>query len=226
MSQQEGVIKFDLAFTPGPPLPAGDLTELNAWRRILYQVGLTGRDPARYEGLAFGNVSLRLPPFAAPPLQRPFAISGTQTGALAALGPEHYALVQSCDPACNRVSATGPVRPSSEALTHGALYALDTDLHCVLHVHSPLLWHQAAPLGLPATAADAAYGTPAMAAAVACLFADPGVRAGGILVMGGHEDGLVAFGASPEAAATVLLTWLARAYGAQGQLSQPTAGRG
>lgn len=217
MTQQEGVIKFELQFTPAPPLPMVELAELNGWRRILYQVGLTGCDPARYAGLGYGNVSLRLPPHAAPPLQRPFAISGTQTGRVAVLGPEHYALVRRCEPQANRVVAQGPIRPSSEALTHGALYALDPDLRCVLHVHSPLLWQQAGPLGLPTTDHAAAYGTPAMAAAVAHLYADPGVRAGGILVMGGHEDGLVAFGASPAAAGTVLLSWLARAYGAEEQ---------
>ena len=54
-------------------------------------------------------------------------------------------------------------------------------------------------------------GTPAMAAEVARLYADPAVRAGGILAMGGHEDGLVAFGASAEAAGTVLVRAFARA---------------
>ncbi|AMV71378.1 hypothetical protein JCM30471_32170 [Desulfuromonas carbonis] len=216
MSQQEGVIKFDLEFTPAPPLPMAELAELNGWRRILFQVGLVGCDPKRYAGLGFGNVSLRLPPFAAPPQQRPFTISGTQTGPLALLGPEHYALVRNCDAQANRVVAQGPIRPSSEALTHGALYALDPELRCVLHVHSPLLWQRAAALGLPATDPAAAYGTPAMATAVASLYADPAVRAGGILAMAGHEDGLVAFGADPAVAGTVLLTWLARAYGATG----------
>ena len=216
MPQQEGVIKFDLQFTPAPPLPAAELAELNAWRRILFLLGLVGQDPARYEGLGFGNVSLRLPPYGAPPKKRRFAISGTQTGGLPELGAEHYALVASCDPAANRVVAAGPLRPSSEALTHGALYALDPELRCVLHVHSPLLWRQAAPLQLPLTDPGAAYGTPAMAAEVARLYAEPAVRTGGILAMGGHEDGLVAFGADAETAGTVLLRWLARALAGAG----------
>jgi hypothetical protein len=33
-----------------------------------------------------------------------------------------------------------------------------------------------------------------------------------ILAMGGHEDGILVFGRSPEDAGQVLLTWLARAY--------------
>jgi hypothetical protein len=36
-----------------------------------------------------------------------------------------------------------------------------------------------------------------------------------ILAMGGHEDGIVVFGRSPEEAGGVLLRWLARAYEAQ-----------
>lgn len=216
MEPKEGVIKFDLQFTPAPPLPAMELAELNGWRRILFMLGLTGHDPKRYAGLSFGNVSLRLPPYAAPSLARPFVVSGTQTGGLPELGPEHYAVVRSCDPQGNRVVALGPVPPSSEALTHGALYALDPDLRCVLHVHSPLLWRQTVHLELPMTDPAAAYGTPAMAAEVARLYTEPQVRGGGILAMGGHEDGLVAFGASVEAAGTVLVRWLARALAGGG----------
>lgn len=226
MTQQEGVIKFDLRFSPAPPLPMAELAELNAWRCILFQLGLVGQDPGRYEGLGYGNVSWRRPPFDAPPTERAFVISGTQTGGLAELGAEHYALVTACDPAANRVDATGPLRPSSEALTHGALYALDAGLRCVLHVHSPLLWHQAGALGLPRTDPGAAYGTPAMAAEVARLYAEPAVRAGGILAMGGHEDGLVAFGADCEAAGMVLLRWLARALAAASGKVTAEAGGG
>lgn len=216
MDPQEGVIKFDLQFTPAPPLPAMELAELNGWRSLLFMLGLTGQDPRRYEGFSYGNVSLRLPPYAASPLERPFVVSGTQTGALPELAPEHYAVVRSCDPQRNRVVAEGPVRPSSEALTHGALYALDPSLRCVLHVHSPLLWRHAVHLELPMTDPVAAYGTPAMAAEVARLYAEPTVREGGILAMGGHEDGLVAFGPSAEAAGTALVRWLARALAGGG----------
>lgn len=208
---REGVIKFDLDFTEAPPLPAEALRELNAWRRILFLLGLTGRDPARYEGLGYGNVSMRLPPFVAPPHRRGFVVSGTQTGGMAELGPQHYTLVREFDPEANRVVAAGPIRPSSEALTHAALYALDEALRCVLHVHSPELWRHAAVLDIAATSPQAAYGTPAMAAEVARLYADPAVRSEGILAMGGHEDGLVAFGASAEEAGTVLVRRLARA---------------
>jgi hypothetical protein len=51
-----------------------------------------------------------------------------------------------------------------------------------------------------------------MAAETRRLLRDEAVRAGGIFAMGGHEDGLVAFGRTAEEAGTVLLRALARAF--------------
>jgi hypothetical protein len=50
-----------------------------------------------------------------------------------------------------------------------------------------------------------------MAAETRRLFADPAVRAGAIFAMGGHEDGLVAFGRTAEEAGGALVRTLARA---------------
>ena len=209
---QEGVIKYQLWFLEKPPLPWADLRELEAWRRILYQTELIGQDPARYEGYGFGNISRRLPPYDAPPTWRRFAISATQTGGLPHLGPEHYAVVRACYPAENLIVAEGPRLPSSEALTHGAIYALDASVRAVLHVHAPTLWHHAAALGLPVTRPDVPYGTPEMAEEVARLFEETDVRRGRLFAMGGHEDGLVAFGETLDDAGTVLLAAVARAH--------------
>jgi ribulose-5-phosphate 4-epimerase/fuculose-1-phosphate aldolase len=137
-------------------------------------------------------------------------VSGTQTGHLPALGPEHYSLVTGADVAANRLEAEGPVAPSSESLTHAVLYALDARIAAVLHAHSPEIWRAADRLGLPATPPDVAYGTPAMADAVARLHAG-GRISGGVFVMAGHEDGVVAFGDSVEAAGRVLIAALERA---------------
>ncbi len=209
--RQEGVIKFNLQYQLTPEVPLPGWQTISAWRQLLCQLQLIGQDPQRYQGLGFGNISWRLPPFAASPNQRPFAISGTQTGGLPQLLPAHYAQVLDCDPASNYVLARGPVKPSSEALTHGTLYALDPQLQAVMHVHSPQLWQQGAALGLPVTDLEVEYGTPQMAAEVERLLSDERSRQLGILVMGGHQDGVVAFGDSAEEAGTLLLRWLARA---------------
>ena len=117
----EGVIKFDLRFTPAPPLPHESVRELNAWRTLLRRLGLVGKDPNRYGGFGFGNLSRRVEPFDTPPGERRFVITGTQTGGVDEMGPEGYALVLQCTPRDNRVIAQGPIRPSAEALTHATL---------------------------------------------------------------------------------------------------------
>lgn len=208
--EQEGVIKFNCQFQPTPAVALPGWQSISAWRQILCRLQLIGQDPQRYQGFGFGNISWRLP-LTASPSDRPFAISGTQTGGLAQLLPEHYAQVLQCDPGSNFVRAQGPVKPSSEALTHATLYAVDEAVRVVMHVHSPELWQQGAALGLPLTAAEVEYGTPQMATEVERLLADEQQRRLGVFIMGGHEDGVVAFGASAEEAGTILVRWLARA---------------
>ncbi|MCP3177904.1 MAG: class II aldolase/adducin family protein [Desulfuromonadales bacterium] len=209
--QNEGVIKFDLAFEPGAPADSEIICDINAWRRIFYQLQLIGQQSDRYGGYGFGNISQRLPPYEAPAQHRAFLISGTQTGGLAQLDENHYTQVFAYDCGKNQVVARGPVKPSSEALTHAMLYDLDAELHCVIHGHSPDIWQKRHRLALPVTDEAAAYGTPAMAEEVARLYQDPAVRSGGIIVMGGHEDGVLSFGRTLAEAGSILTCVLARA---------------
>ncbi len=214
MAEQEGVIKYTMQFTQTSPFPSKGLHELNAWRKILYLTQLIGQDPARYEGYGFGNISQRVGPFEEnqPPHQRRFMISGTQTGNLAELKAEHYACVLECHPEQNRVVAEGPVRPSSESMTHGMLYALDDRLRFVMHAHSPEIWRQASALGLAMTDEHVPYGSPEMAGEVARLFREEAVQEQGIFGMAGHEDGIITFGKSAQEAGGFLLNYLARSF--------------
>lgn len=213
MAGKDGIIKFDLEFSPGQPLPAGALVDLNRWRTTLLKLNLIGQDPKRYGGYGYGNISQRIPPFPAPVHHRQFAISGTQTGEIQTLGPEHYAIVTECIPERNRIVATGPIKPSSESLTHGIIYDLDAWARFVIHVHSPELWGKAAKLQLPTTAADVPYGSPEMAAEVQRLYAETDLPQRRIFAMGGHEDGIVAYGRTPNSAGDVLLAALKQATG-------------
>lgn len=204
----EGVIKFDCRFELSAPLPASELAELSAWRKIFFQLGLIGQSAERYAGLGFGNISQRVG------FDSQFAISGTQTGALSDLSAEHFSLVRHCDAQRNLVVAQGPIMPSSESLTHGVLYALDPTLRCVIHAHSPHIWHAADLLDLPTTSATVPYGTPAMAAEIARLWQQEQGASPGVFVMAGHEDGVIAFGDSLSCAGSLLVEVLARAYSA------------
>ena len=203
-ADREGVIKYRLDFHASPAVFFPGLANLNAWRRILLGVGLVGRDDRRYGGLGFGNLSMRCP-------EEPgaFFITGTQTGGLQTLGAEHYARVESCDPLANRIKASGPVRPSSEALTHGAVYQVRPDCRYIFHAHSPAIWRQAEALQLPETGADIEYGTPAMAEAFWELLGEGGDD--GVLVMRGHQDGVVSFANTAAGAGARLIEALAAA---------------
>lgn len=208
MTAPEGVIRFDLQFTHAAPLSWTEVCELEGWRRVLYRLGLVGCDPQRYGGAGYGNVSRRLPPYDHGDPR--FVVSGSQTGSLPSLTARHYAVVTRCDPAGNRVFAEGPLAPSSESLTHGMLYRLDRSARYVFHVHAPDIWRHAATLGLVVTSPAAGYGTPDLAAELARLLGDGSTRPWPVLAMGGHEDGVIAYGDTAEAAGCALLGVLAR----------------
>lgn len=209
MTSREGVVKFALDFRPGPAAAAGTLQELDAWREIFRRLGLLGQDPARYEGFGFGNLSRRAEPGSPGDT---FIISGTQTGGLARLDPQHYARVLSCDPAANLVIASGPTPPSSEALSHGVLYQVDSAINWVMHLHSPDIFAARERLRLPVTDPAAPYGSPQMAAAIRRLA--PAAGRPGLLVMGGHEDGILAFGATAAESGALVVQTLAAALAA------------
>jgi ribulose-5-phosphate 4-epimerase/fuculose-1-phosphate aldolase len=210
--REEGVIRFDLEFTGAPPVTIPGLDELNAWRHILRQLGLIGQDSERYSGYGFGNLSRRLPPFDAPENHRPFVISGSQTGHLTELSADGFATVSAYDASFNRVVASGPIKPSSESLTHGYVYNVNNDIRVILHVHSREIWQCASRLNLPSTDAHVPYGTPAMAQEVERLFEDVDHIETGVFVMGGHEDGVIAFGRTVDEAGSVLVRALAHSY--------------
>lgn len=197
MSYDEGYIKYDIRWTPGPAPDIDAAHELEHWRRPLFAAGLIGEYADL--GIGYGNISKRCGSTGQ------FLISGTQTGHLAGTDENHYALVTDVDIDANVVACRGPVKASSEAMTHAAIYALDARIAAVVHVHSKSLWAEY--LGvLPTTGAAVPYGTPEMARELSRIFANVNFDETGIAVMAGHEEGLISFGPSLEAAARRLLT--------------------
>jgi len=219
-SHPEGVIRFEAVHERRPldeRLHGEAARALAAWREILARLGLLGQDPARYGGLGYGNVSARIGPFGAVPRgRRRFLVTGTQTGGRRQLSLEDFCVVEDYDLARNRVRCAGPVAPSSESLTHGALYDVAPGARVVLHAHAPEIWRRARALGLPATRPEAPNGTPAMALEVQRLCRETPLVAPGVLVMGGHEDGVLAFGVSAAEAGLTLVRQLARALEREG----------
>ncbi len=211
----EGVIKFeaDHRDTPLSRARYGELgCKLIAWREIMAKTQLVGQDPARYGGAGFGNVSARVgaPSFARG--KRGFLITGTQTGGKAHISLNDFCVVDAYDYRVNRVHSTGAVLPSSEAMTHGAIYDLTPHIRVVLHAHSPVIWRRARALRLPTSDPDVAYGTPEMAGEVQRLYRETPLSVLRVMAMGGHEDGVIAFGHTCEEAGHALISQLARGY--------------
>jgi L-ribulose-5-phosphate 4-epimerase len=192
----EGYVKYQSEWRPGPPPDPAAIRLLESWRRPLFEAGLVGHYAEL--DLGFGNLSIRAP------RQGEFIISGTQTGRLATTGAEHYCRVIRADIAGNRIVCVGPMQASSEALTHAALYRLSERINAVVHVHSRRMWERERDR-LPTTAPDVAYGTPDMAREIERLWRETEFRTTGMAVLAGHEEGIVSIGSTlPEAAGRVL----------------------
>jgi len=193
----EGYIKYQSHWSPGPAPDSSAAQQLEEWRRPLFDAGLIGH----YDELniGFGNISTR----SGEPGQ--FLITGTQTGHIEHTTAEHYSLVTAFDVDRNEVYCCGPAQASSEAMTHAALYELDPSITAIVHVHSKPLWNQNLHV-LPTSDSTITYGTPEMATELGRLYRESPFGSGGIAVMGGHEEGLVSFGASIEQAVTRILT--------------------
>lgn len=209
----EGVIKFSSHHRHVPVCATryGSLASvLSSWRTILHALRIIGQDPSRYGGAGFGNLSARIGAPTQPRGQRSFIITGSQTGTLSQLTLDQYVIVENYAAKTNRVTSHGRIAPSSESLTHGAIYDLGTHIRFVFHGHAPLLWRAAHRLKIPTTSSNIAYGTPEMAHEVARLFQSTPLSECRIFAMGGHEDGIVSFGKTAEEAGTVLVTYLSR----------------
>lgn len=203
MTESEGVIQYRLDCRPGQLPAQADYAGLFRWFERCREARLIGQEPGLYDGFAYGNISVRA--------GLGFVISGTQTGGKTALGRQDLAWVEDFDAARNRLRATGPARPSSEAMTHGEIYHVLPAVMAVIHVHSAEIWQTARQLGLPSTAVEAGYGTPQMATEVQRLLRlRPGVD-NGVFVMGGHQDGVAAYARDMDTAGSLLLDLLARA---------------
>jgi ribulose-5-phosphate 4-epimerase/fuculose-1-phosphate aldolase len=211
----EGVIKFE-AEHDRRPLDRrlfGDLAcKLVAWREIMAMTQLVGQDPARYGGAGYGNVSGRIGPPSNGRGRRAMLITGTQTSGQKRVTLDQFCVVDFYDYARNRVRSAGMIEPSSETMTHGAIYDLSPHVRFVLHAHTPIIWRRAEALGIPTTDRDVPYGTPEMAYEVLRLYRSSPLAEVKILSMAGHEDGIIVFGHTIEEAGQTLLAYLARAY--------------
>jgi ribulose-5-phosphate 4-epimerase/fuculose-1-phosphate aldolase len=194
MINNEGSVKYTAEHTMAPAIDAPYWAELNNARTQLHRLGLLG---VNSQGIGFGNVSIRFQ-------GEEFLVSGTATGAAPELSPANYCLVTSFDLVQNRIVSTGPVKASSEAMTHGAVYHACSGANCVMHIHSGAIFNGMIRDHYPATAENAAYGTPEIAFALAQCVQELGTDEGAV-VLAGHDEGVVVWGPTVEKALNLIL---------------------
>ncbi len=188
-------VKFSCEAVAAELTSFNGLAELNRYRRKLLDLGLIGVDS---NGIGFGNLSVRDDETGY------FYITGSATEGVRALELSHCAKVLAWDFGRNEVRYQGSVMPSSESLTHAAIYESDATTSAVIHCHSSALW--AAILNkAPTTSKTVEYGTPEMAYEIMRLFTRSNAQTRKIIAMAGHEGGVLTFGKDVEEAFAVLM---------------------
>ncbi|MGL5079828.1 MAG: class II aldolase/adducin family protein [Waterburya sp.] len=193
----EGYVKYHCHWYNQPSITEEDIVELNQWRSQLYQLGLIGVYPNK---IGFGNISRRLAP------SQQLIISATQTGGIAELTVQHYTKVIDFDWHKNYVTCQGLSQASSETLTHAAIYVAQPQVNAVIHVHHGQLWRKLLNV-VPTTNPNCAYGTPEMAEEIIRLCKQQRTQEQQIIVMSGHEEGILTFGNSLFDAGQTLLNY-------------------
>lgn len=184
----EGYIKFNPQWIKEPITIGNELlAEINQIRSALKAKGYLGVLP---NGIGFGNISVR------DGNSNRFIITGSSTGGIPVLENSHLALVESTSIEKNSLVCRGLTAASSESMSHAIIYKTLHEVNAVIHIHDSNLWKNYINL-LPTTDPKVEYGTPEMAFSIQRLITETNMEQG-VLVMGGHEDGLIAFGSNLE----------------------------
>lgn len=189
----EGYIKFNLNWDERAfNFSDQDFSLINSSRRKLYEIGLIGAYP---DEIGFGNVSMRNS-------INSFIISGSATGNFKTLLKEHYSLVTDYDINKNSVSCIGLSKASSESMSHAVIYEANPKVNAVIHIHHNDMWNCYFDK-LPTTKKKAKFGTPEIASEIKKL----ANKSSGIIIMGGHPEGIITYGKSLHEAETILLNY-------------------
>lgn len=195
ISAEEGYIKFNCKLIESEfEFPDTIFESLEKWRSEMYNLGLIGM----YDnGIGFGNISHRVGN------TDRFIISGSATGKFRQLERKHYALVTSFNFEGNSLDCYGYVKASSESLSHAAIYEELNISKAVIHIHSKPLWEKYR-FRLPTTSESVTYGTPEMAREIRRVISEQDLIEKGVIVMAGHEEGIISFGSDLESAGELI----------------------
>lgn len=193
MPLDEGYIKFHLQWRKAAPLPAAVTRDIVRCRNLCFQRKYIGI----MDGVGYGNISARYG------AGNRFIISGTQSGGLKRLSARHFTRVTAVSFERNSVTCVGPVKASAESLTHAMFYALDKRIASVIHIHHRAMWEKLMHR-VPTTGSETPYGTVAMCREVMRLYETSELKTTQLLVMAGHQDGIISFGKNLNEALAVL----------------------
>ena len=194
----EGVIKFNCNWEDNP-LPINVPSQLIEWRNKMYELELIGE----YKDIqiGYGNISILTP--------KGILISGTQTGNIYPITPKDFSLVTSYDMNKNSLECIGQIKASAESLTHAAFYDADSSIKSVIHIHNKELWNILIDK-VPTSNRNVPYGTSEMALEIKRHFEETTLMNQKIMVMGGHDEGLIAFGENLQQAGNVIMKILSK----------------
>ncbi|OHD28087.1 MAG: hypothetical protein A2086_00780 [Spirochaetes bacterium GWD1_27_9] len=183
---QEGVIKFKIEnWIQTKPLTESFYKEIEDTRKILYKFNLIG--VYKDLNLGFGNISKKL-------TGDEFVITGSQTGEYKDLNGSHYTVIKSVDFQTNSVVCEGPIKPSSESITHAAFYASNKKITSVIHIHSLKLWEKLIENNYLSTSEKAEYGSPELSKNIIEIAKNVDLDKPLIVVMKGHKEGIIGAG--------------------------------
>lgn len=180
----ENCDRYSLRYTRTSEIAVKECNKIEKVRSRLYSLGLIG---AYCDGFSFGDISLRYKK------KNSFIITSTQTGEFPKLTPNYYSLVKKVDFKKFTTYAIGPAKPSTEAITHACIYALDSQINAVIHIHNEKLWDYMFKNGYLNTK-ETLYGSYEMYDDIKKMYKDVDPFLNNSFVMKGHYEGIVTFG--------------------------------
>ncbi len=191
----EGYIKFNINWEQKENNFPYDILDLMEWRDKMHEMKLIGH----YEehNVGFGNISERFDN------SKKFIISATQTGDIYPIEEKHFTTVTDYNIEENTVWCKGPLKASSESMTHAAIYECDKGIRAIIHIHHLGMWKELLN-EIPTSGANVPYGTPEMANEIKRLFKEENLGHKKVMAMAGHDEGIIAFGANLDEAAQII----------------------
>lgn len=190
---EKGAIKFDCRWTKTEIKEFNGFKEMNDCRNKLHELHLIG---VYDNGIGFGNVSIKN--------RKGIFITGSATGNIEKTDIRHYSKITRYNIQENRIDCSGSSKASSESLSHVVLYELSESIGGIIHVHNKDLWQKLIHT-VPTTRQEVEYGTPEMAIEIRRLYWDTALPVVKILVMAGHEEGIISFGETVVEAMDIIL---------------------